>query len=950
MWRMFLCLAALCLAVSCQMEPQPVLADAEVRVCCVVTVSKSSVPFADDAVRNLNVFAYRDSVLERAAYTESGSVELLLVRGKSYDFYALANVGAVSAPLHERDLPSLSLPVDPGLASTGIPLCTRVPLRAVAGASSGPLVLSPQRLAARVSLRLDKRLERCDFTPLSVRICQAAADLHPFAPESRAAAVAAGDSAAGSDIARLTAGEKAVFYLPENCRGVLLPGNDDPWEKVPDVLDDEEAALCSYLEVNGTWTTKGASAPLCLRLFLGADNCSDFNVRGGTSHELTLTLSDEGTLACNWKVERGSLTEGRTLRFPQSSLTLWQGAAEVALPLSCDPPDQIWRLEAEGGLPDAGLSWRTEGNTLFLSSRYVGLGTPEATLWLRSWDGFLSDRLDVTVRYVPGDFTAYGWDPPVHWMEFGSISFPDVDEAGPVRIRCGGADWLMGSDATPQTAYDAASGVRFYYHPAGKCVYMRPEQTGLAPARILLSRGQQEREVLVPVPRVPAFAPADPVLLETGDRYYDENADRYYDASFRLSLCDAEGNDLDLARFAIPEAWLVARGWVHDAAARYADVLEAFCEGLDVQSPDLGGIWCTEGGAPWYGFTYTSAHACNYSCCTAGNALGIFYLYGLSSGGLDRKSLPWRVCSDSLCMEEGTMTIVAAFPAQRYLGTVINYQVAPGALRRLYTPIDFTDGGRYDAPSAGEIDWDVMHARIDPSLPVVASIASPRYDEYSAGLSVGSDRLSFDPVSTGRYPSCGSFVLTGEGRNPHSGRVVTGLYTLDVVLYLSVGASVCFVRDPKTLNDYIAVCFSPFCENADSAHAGYWESFPASVPVRSWDDGRTQSYVRVPEGLEGRPVLVQGDYPGPGAGTGQRCYSLLGGESRFLAFDFYADGVRTSTLEIGRETTGELAQYADGSKGYYRLVRQYDLRNLSGTADTYGLENYVVEAAFGLWE
>ena len=547
-------------------------------------------------------------------------------------------------------------------------------------------------------------------------------------------------------------------------------------------------------------------------------------------------LSDEGTLLCNWKVERGTLTDGRTLRFPESSLTLWQGASEVAVPLSCDPPDLDWHVEVEaGGQTDAGLSWRRVGNTLYLSSRYAGLDTPQATLVLRSWDGFLSDRLEVTVRYVPGDFSRYNWDPPTYWMEFGSISFPDVAEEGAVRFRCGDTDWLVGgSDTVPRMAYDAGSGVRFYFHPAGNRVYLRYEQPGLAPASIRLSRGQQERILSVPPPRTSSFAPVDPVLLETGDRYYNEENGRTYDAVLRLSLCGDDGADLDLSRFAVPEAWLAAKGAEHDAAARYGDVVEAFCEGLDVQSPDSGGIWCTEGASPWYGFYYESAGASRYACCTANNALGVFYFYGLNAGGADRKTLPWRICSDSLTMEERTMTIIAAFPAQRHLGTIVNYQLAPGSLRRLYTPIDFTDGGRYDAPTAGDVSWDVMHARIDPSLPVPSSISFPRSDAYSTGMSVGSERISFDPVSSGSYPSCGAFVLTGTGRNPHSGRVMTGLYTLDVVLYLSVGASVAFMRDPRTLNDYIAVCFVPFCELSDSAHAGYWEnlrSIPTDRPV-----------------------------------------------------------------------------------------------------------------------
>ena len=42
---------------------------------------------------------------------------------------------------------------------------------------------------------------------------------------------------------------------------------------------------------------------------------------------------------------------------------------------------------------------------------------------------------------------------------------------------------------------------------------------------------------------------------------------------------------------------------------------------------------------------------------------------------------------------------VKAFPSQRNLGEIHNYQVAPSTLRKDSVPLDFTEGGKYDSPA-----------------------------------------------------------------------------------------------------------------------------------------------------------------------------------------------------------------------------------------------------------
>lgn len=929
-------------------EPEHLSEPRRIAVQCRVDVARSSLAAAEDAVLNINVYAYRDSVLERSAYAEDGSVTLDLLDGEDYRLYSLVNTGPVSLPGHLRDLAAFRLDVDPTFSGTGLPMSGAEPEQRIS-AGSGPLILHPVRLAARVVLKWDKRLSLCDFRPQSIRIRQAACDLLPFASSGKALRVGPGDAATAADLSALQADEPCVLFLPENCRGVLLPANTDPWKKVPACLDAAEAGLCSYLELEGTWTTEGATAPLCLRFCLGADNCRDFNVRRGTSHELLLSLTDEGTLQCSWKVEMGPLSEGRTLRFGTSSAVVWQGGAETEIPVVSTPESLSWEIEAEDPVAAeaAGLNWRVQGARLLISSLYTGTGMPAARLRLRSWDGFLTDFLDVSVRYEPDSFTDYVWEAPRYLMEWGSISFPSATQASPVRFLAAGSEWAVGDPRQePQTAYDAESGVRYWFIPDENRVYLRLERAGLPPASVRMSRGAQARTLTVPSPRIATFPRSDMLLYEAGDSSYDEDRNEYYDRVMYLSLEGGDGSPLDLSRFAVPDPCLRAEGLAEDDGHRFRDVVDCYCSGLCVESAEAGSDFDED--CAWFGGAYHSASSLGYACCRANNALGILYFYGLDTGGADLRTLSWRIRSDRTAMPSSVLSVQAAFPAQRHLGSCYNYQLAPGDLNKTVTILDFTDGARFLPPS-GDIAWDVSHAHVTPSLPIRDSYQFPRHDRYSAAVSLAADRLSFRPAELGYYPSCGAFVLSGSVTNPHSGRVITGVYTLDIVLWLSVGASVAFVRDPISLNDYITCGFAPFCTLSDPSHAGYWEDFPASIPVRARDSARTRCLIEVPENPAERSLVVQGSFPGPGASFQARCYSLLGFESRYFSFDFFADGVVSSSLDITRDTTGELARYADGSAGYYHLVRQQDLNNLSRT-DAYGLENQVVEAAYGLWE
>ena len=298
--------AAACLAafVSCEREPAATqdggIVTITARCSGGPSTSKSSYGTSEVGIQDVNLYAYRGGSLEAEAYSRGNEASIDLVEGLSYRIYALANVGEVHPPVDESLLPSMVCVH--GDLSGGFPMVIAEPRTVLASRSMLRIALDLVRMVSRYDLHLERHFEKCSFEVSSVRLCQSAMDFTPFSSSSTATAVSAGDSASASDIAALNAGGTVSFYMLENCQGKLLPSNDDPWMKVPSSIPSR-AGLCTYLQVDGEWTTSGASAGLSYRMYLGEDNCTDFNIRRNTVNELALILYDEGTLADSWKVE-----------------------------------------------------------------------------------------------------------------------------------------------------------------------------------------------------------------------------------------------------------------------------------------------------------------------------------------------------------------------------------------------------------------------------------------------------------------------------------------------------------------------------------------------------------------------------------------------------------------------------------------------------------------------
>ena len=291
--------------------------DVEFCVSCTDSIeTKSSISASETAVTNLNLFVYYDGKLETSSYIESPtSFSMSLVKGRTYNMYALANMGKISAPVTEEQMTgfqySISKVTDIKLA---FPMCWSLEEKTIGG-TTPRISIGLERMVSRINFSIDSS-ELEDFTVTAVRLRQGALKMYPFFENgsggSRASSpsdVGDGDWASSSDLTKLNAGGKATFYALENCQGVLLPGNKSAESKIPSEIPSS-ADLCTYLEMTASYSGEYEGVPVSsdnviYRFYIGNDNCSDFNVIRNNDVDISLTVTRDRIFDESWRISYG---------------------------------------------------------------------------------------------------------------------------------------------------------------------------------------------------------------------------------------------------------------------------------------------------------------------------------------------------------------------------------------------------------------------------------------------------------------------------------------------------------------------------------------------------------------------------------------------------------------------------------------------------------------------
>lgn len=286
----------------------------------------------ENTVNEVTFISYNASsgLLEGAVYVSGTSATLSLDSHATHHVYCLANMGdySAAAPSNETALRNLyyTIPSFSGMATTGMPMAGMSE-----SSGSGPVTVSVRRLLSKVVITVDRSdvFDWNSFEPFyfnNLRVENVARRLYPFAvggSRARSADDFFASSPEGEDLTDVDywdsdTGER-VLYIPENCQGTLLEGNNAVMDKSlsnPALSEQESAALCTYISFEGDKeTSDGVGGTLIYRFFPGGDATRNFSLQGGKLYTIVLSLTWNGMFTQgNWMVTRSNWNDTRIIQ------------------------------------------------------------------------------------------------------------------------------------------------------------------------------------------------------------------------------------------------------------------------------------------------------------------------------------------------------------------------------------------------------------------------------------------------------------------------------------------------------------------------------------------------------------------------------------------------------------------------------------------------------------
>lgn len=271
--------------------------------------TKSSIQTDETKINNINLYIFRDGYLVLYKYIDGSSpISLTLPRGYTYNLYALGNFGEYLGETIENNfikncsktinnISELNTSLPMAWCKKGLDLSS----------TYTSLSINLERLVAKVGFRLDKS-SISEITITSIQLKQSPNIVFPFRWEEGSKVVNAsevfdGDYSSTNDLNIINNGGAVYFYTFENCQGTLLLYNEDPWAKIPSNINSNYLTS-TYLEVKGSFKPESPfDGNVIYRLFLGEDNCSNFDVRRNKDMDISLKLTNYGLGENSWKVE-----------------------------------------------------------------------------------------------------------------------------------------------------------------------------------------------------------------------------------------------------------------------------------------------------------------------------------------------------------------------------------------------------------------------------------------------------------------------------------------------------------------------------------------------------------------------------------------------------------------------------------------------------------------------
>ena len=365
-------------------------------------LSRSSSGAGESEIRTVQIFVTdsEGDIVENVFRNGISDLSFKGRVGETYHFYAFANNPSEIEGLETEDdileweyCTTLSEHFPHGFPMAGDTEWT------VSGRDAGVKIVLT-RLVSRLQLTLDNSLmsRHGSFSLSSVKLRNCPSSIKPFVSGQKAlssGSVGDGDEASADDLAKLNAGGSVDFYILENMQGDLLPGNGDPWAKIPSNLSSEEG-LCTYLEAAGSYSSPGYGGNDTYRMYLGGDSAANFDLCRNSVYRLTLIPSEDNMRKeGNWKITASDWKDSRKMSFSRSVVNIQPGRSET-FNLNCSPADFEFVL-SDSGFSDIGLSYSVSGNAVTVSCSGDATTGKEAVLTAKSWDGRVQTSVKVHV-------------------------------------------------------------------------------------------------------------------------------------------------------------------------------------------------------------------------------------------------------------------------------------------------------------------------------------------------------------------------------------------------------------------------------------------------------------------------------------------------------------------------------------------------------------------------
>lgn len=274
--------------------------------------TRSSFTWGESEIRDIQVVVTDEdgNICDDLYASPAKDLHFKGIVGKRYRLWAAANLGGRVTVRTLPDFTAATRAVSAaGIAKSGIPMFNGHGGQEITiTESAGTVELKLTRMLARVDLTIDtKRLDNPEwFSVKYAKICNAINTYTTFSTSARQEHFGSIDHsfdyASSADVTRLGSGETVSLYAFENMQGTLLPGNTDPWKKVPANIGNA-GDYCTYLEVGCTYGS--GDNDVTYRMYLGHDATTNFDVERNTIYSVTLVPTEKEIRGDkgSWKVE-----------------------------------------------------------------------------------------------------------------------------------------------------------------------------------------------------------------------------------------------------------------------------------------------------------------------------------------------------------------------------------------------------------------------------------------------------------------------------------------------------------------------------------------------------------------------------------------------------------------------------------------------------------------------